>query len=155
MTYEEAVAAIPTGMYRHYKGNYYRVMLIVRHSETDEPMVLYQALYGKCGVWVRPADMWNETVEQDGKTIRRFSPVSREERVSFYEGLFDEVLKSLEDNTVSSEENQSKLHLLDEYYISGEWQEDYEADEAGSLPSDMKRGVLSQDGLYDLLEEIR
>jgi hypothetical protein len=46
-----------------------------------------------------------------------------------------------------------KVRLLDAYYTSGEWQEDYEADEAGLLPAELKRGVLSQDGLYDLLTE--
>jgi len=46
-----------------------------------------------------------------------------------------------------------KLRLLDEYYTSGEWREDYEADERGELPPNMKRGVLSQDALYDLLGE--
>ena len=46
-----------------------------------------------------------------------------------------------------------KVRLLDEYYTSGEWQEDYEADEGGLLPADLKRGVLSQDGLYDVLME--
>jgi hypothetical protein len=45
-----------------------------------------------------------------------------------------------------------KLQLLDAYYTSGQWKEDYEADERGELPPDMKRGVLSQDALYDLLE---
>ena len=54
-----------------------------------------------------------------------------------------------------AEEIRFRLALLDEYYTSGEWLEDYEADEAGLLPKDMKRGVLSQDGLYDLLEEWR
>ena len=60
------------GKYRHYKGNEYEVICMARHSETEEEMVVYRALYGERGVWVRPASMWNETVEKDGKTFRRF-----------------------------------------------------------------------------------
>ena len=79
MTYEEAAATIAPGLYQHFKGNYYRVLSIARHSETMEPMVVYQALYGNSEIWVRPADMWNETVERDGKEIRRFQPLSKAE----------------------------------------------------------------------------
>ena len=64
---------IKPGIYRHFKGNEYRVLCIASHSETLEPMVVYQALYGDRGVWVRPADMWNETVEWEGKTCLRFT----------------------------------------------------------------------------------
>lgn len=63
---------IKLGHYRHFKGNEYKVLHIARHSETLEPMVVYQALYGDRGIWVRPASMWNETVEHNGKTVRRF-----------------------------------------------------------------------------------
>ena len=63
---------IKTGRYRHFKGNEYRVLAIARHSETLEPMVVYRALYGEQGVWVRPAKMWNETIEKDGKSFKRF-----------------------------------------------------------------------------------
>ena len=69
MTYEEAITAIPKGRYRHYKGNEYEVLEIARHSETLEAMVVYRALYGEHGVWVRPAQMWNETVDDSG-TLR-------------------------------------------------------------------------------------
>ena len=72
MTYEEAAAAIPTGRYRHFKGGEYEVLFIARNSETTEPMVVYKALYGDGDVWVRPAEMWNETVERGGKTFKRF-----------------------------------------------------------------------------------
>ena len=72
MSYEEAAAAIPVGKYRHFKGNEYEVLYIARHSETGMPLVVYKALYGNGDVWVRPADMWNETVERDGKTFKRF-----------------------------------------------------------------------------------
>ena len=61
------------GKYRHYKGNEYEVICMARHSETEEEMVVYRALYGERGVWVRPASMWHETVEKDGKTYKRFT----------------------------------------------------------------------------------
>ena len=64
---------IQPGRYRHFKGNEYRVLYLARHSETLEPMVVYQALYGERGIWVRPAGMWNETVERDGQRYRRFT----------------------------------------------------------------------------------
>lgn len=64
---------IRLGKYRHFKGNEYRVIGIAKHSETLEEMVVYQALYGEGGLWVRPASMWLETVERDGKTFPRFT----------------------------------------------------------------------------------
>ena len=65
--------------YRHFKGNVYRVLHIAKHSETLEEMVVYQAMYGDHGVWVRPKTMFEEVIERDGKTFRRFSPISAEE----------------------------------------------------------------------------
>lgn len=64
---------IPCGRYRHFKGGEYEVLGMAKHSETEEEMVVYRALYGECGLWVRPAAMWNETVERDGKCVRRFT----------------------------------------------------------------------------------
>ena len=64
---------IKPGRYRHFKGNEYQVIGMARHSETEEEMVVYRALYGERGVWVRPASMWNEVIERDGKTYRRFT----------------------------------------------------------------------------------
>ena len=64
---------IKLGKYRHFKGNEYEVIAIGKHSETGEDMVIYRALYGDGGIWVRPASMWNETVERDGKIFKRFS----------------------------------------------------------------------------------
>ena len=61
------------GKYRHYKGNEYLVVDIVTHSETEEEMVLYKALYGEGKLWVRPISMWNETVTVNGKEVLRFS----------------------------------------------------------------------------------
>ena len=75
MTYEEALTVIPNGRYRHFKGNEYEVIGIARHSETMEPMVVYKALYGEGGIWVRPADMWIETVERDGERKPRFEKI--------------------------------------------------------------------------------
>jgi hypothetical protein len=63
------------GLYRHYKGNEYRVTGLARHSETLEPLVVYQALYGECGLWVRPAAMFSETVEVGGKRVPRFARI--------------------------------------------------------------------------------
>ncbi len=64
---------IKPGRYRHFKGREYEVLGIARHSETEEELVVYRALYGDFGLWVRPVSMWNETVERDGKTFRRFT----------------------------------------------------------------------------------
>ena len=64
---------IKIGKYRHFKGNEYEVLCVAKHSETLEPMVVYRALYGDFGVWVRPASMWNETVEKDGQRVKRFT----------------------------------------------------------------------------------
>ena len=61
------------GLYRHFKGKEYRLLYVARHSETLEPMVVYQALYGERGIWVRPAAMWNETVERNGVQSKRFT----------------------------------------------------------------------------------
>ena len=142
-SYEEAVVTISPGRYRHFKGNEYEVIDIARHSETEEPMVVYRALYGEGGMWVRPAGMWNETVERGGKTYKRFYRLDRIERVEKYERMFDEV---------TARRDEEKLRLLEDYYASGEWLEDYEADERGEFPPDMKRGILSQDALFDLIE---
>lgn len=66
---------ITPGKYRHFKGNEYEVLYIAQHSETLEEMVVYRALYSERGIWVRPASMWNEIVERDGKTYRRFTKI--------------------------------------------------------------------------------
>ena len=63
----------PAGRYRHYKGGEYEVIGAVRHSETLEVLVLYRALYGQSGLWVRPHAMFFETVTIDGVTRPRFA----------------------------------------------------------------------------------
>ena len=68
-----AMNEIKLGRYRHFKGNEYEVIAIAKHSETTEDYVVYKALYGDGGLWVRPASMWNETVERDGATYKRFT----------------------------------------------------------------------------------
>ena len=65
--------SIKPGRYRHFKGKEYEVLGVARHSETEDELVVYRALYGDFGLWVRPMSMWNETVERDGKTFRRFT----------------------------------------------------------------------------------
>lgn len=64
------------GVYRHYKGQYYQVLGVVTHSETMETLVLYRALYGEFGLWVRPLAMFTEHVMLDGQAIQRFAFVS-------------------------------------------------------------------------------
>ena len=66
---------IKPGKYRHFKGREYEVLFTARHSETEEEMVVYRMLYGDYSVWVRPASMWNETVERDGQSFKRFTYV--------------------------------------------------------------------------------
>jgi hypothetical protein len=66
---------IKVGRYKHFKGNFYEVLYTAKHSETLEEMVVYRALYGEGGVWVRPVSMWNEEVEHNGIKRKRFTYV--------------------------------------------------------------------------------
>lgn len=68
---------IKTGKYRHFKGKEYLVVGIAKHSETLEPMVIYQALYGDNQYWVRPASMWNEIVNNDNYHGPRFQYIEK------------------------------------------------------------------------------
>jgi hypothetical protein len=63
----------PPGLYRHYKGMFYEVIGTARHTETEEVLTLYRALYGEKGLWVRPAAMFNEEVVVDGVRQPRFA----------------------------------------------------------------------------------
>lgn len=63
------------GRYRHFKGNEYELLYVAKHSETLEPMVVYRALYGEGGIWVRPASMWSEPVTREGYSGPRFIPL--------------------------------------------------------------------------------
>ena len=67
------------GIYKHYKGNEYKVIGVAKHSETLQELVVYQALYGEMGLWVRPKTMFLETIEKDGKEIERFAFIKKEE----------------------------------------------------------------------------
>jgi hypothetical protein len=67
---------IKLGKYKHFKGNEYLVVGIAKHSETLEPMVVYQALYGDKEIWVRPAEMWTEIVDKDGYRGPRFQYIA-------------------------------------------------------------------------------
>jgi len=60
------------GIYKHFKGNLYEVLVIARHSESLEEYVVYKALYGDQGIWIRPLSMFKESISRDGKTIQRF-----------------------------------------------------------------------------------
>jgi len=70
---ETATTELKKGIYRHYKGHEYEVITTAMHSETEEKMVVYRALYGTYGVWVRPYEMFMETVELDGIEVPRFT----------------------------------------------------------------------------------
>ncbi|MBE6633743.1 MAG: DUF1653 domain-containing protein [Ruminococcaceae bacterium] len=68
-----AIKTVPVGVWRHFKGKPYEVVGIACHSETEEPMVVYRALYGAGELWTRPVAMWNQAVELDGKSYPRFT----------------------------------------------------------------------------------
>ncbi|MDR0522979.1 MAG: DUF1653 domain-containing protein [Candidatus Methanoplasma sp.] len=72
---ENAAGVVRPGIYRHYKGGMYEALCTARHSETLEEMVVYRALYGERGTWVRPASMWGETVSVGGRESKRFERV--------------------------------------------------------------------------------
>ena len=72
-------ADIPRGRYRHFKGQCYELIDIAHHSETQEPMVVYRALYADHGLWVRPLAMFFETIEREGKQLQRFQYLGSEE----------------------------------------------------------------------------
>ena len=72
------VPFIKKGRYQHFKGNLYELVDVALHSETQEPHVVYRALYGDNGLWIRPLEMFDETIERDGKTIKRFQYVGEE-----------------------------------------------------------------------------
>ncbi len=68
---------ISPGLYRHYKGKYYQVIGVAKHTETEEAFVVYRALYGTFGLWIRPLTMFTEKVEQNGKVVSRFELVKK------------------------------------------------------------------------------
>lgn len=70
--------SVQPGRYRHYKGNYYEVIGTARHSETEEPYVVYRPLYGEGGLWIRPEAMFEENVTVEGREVPRFSRCEEE-----------------------------------------------------------------------------
>lgn len=66
----------PGGVYRHYKGNLYKALYVATHTETEEPLAVYQALYGEHGIWARPLAMFLDDVTlPDGSVVQRFTLV--------------------------------------------------------------------------------
>lgn len=65
-------SVLKPGRYQHYKGNHYEVVGVAKHSETEEELVVYRALYGEQGLWVRPLEMFMECVPHEGVCIKRF-----------------------------------------------------------------------------------
>lgn len=74
---------IPLGKYRHYKGNEYEVIGFAKHSETLEELVIYKALYGERGTWARPLAMWENLIEVEGKTVKRFTFIGSEDNTTY------------------------------------------------------------------------
>ena len=67
------MSVLKAGLYRHYKGGFYKVIQVATHSENEQPLVIYQALYGDKGLWARPLQMFTEMVEHQGRLQARFS----------------------------------------------------------------------------------
>ena len=68
---------VQPGRYRHYKGHEYEVLGVARHSETEEEYVVYRALYGDRGLWIRPTAMFKELVVVEGRHVPRFEPLEK------------------------------------------------------------------------------
>jgi hypothetical protein len=72
------------GVYRHYKGNYYLLLFVSQHTETQEELVIYQSLYGDFGIWARPLEMFFSTIEYEGKTQPRFYKVAESDEAATF-----------------------------------------------------------------------
>ncbi len=70
--FQDKEMVLKKGLYKHFKGNYYEVLGLAKHSETLEKFVVYRPLYGDRDVWVRPLAMFDETIERDGRSLKRF-----------------------------------------------------------------------------------
>ena len=79
LSFENAVASIPLGKWRHFKGGEYEVIGVAKDSETLAPVVVYRALYGDGEIWVRDAEMWLETVVRDGVSMHRFTFLEKDD----------------------------------------------------------------------------
>ena len=95
---------IPSGRYRHYKGNEYTVVGTARHSETLEEHVVYRQEYGEHGLWVRPKQMFSETVKVDGHEVLRFQPLgsSSEQVGESIKNIFDDLPQHLPKEVVQT-----------------------------------------------------
>jgi len=71
--------SLKPGVYQHYKGPLYKVDYVAMHSETEEELVIYQALYGERGMWARPLSMFIESIEVEGETRPRFAYLREQE----------------------------------------------------------------------------
>ena len=105
---ENDMNPIPLGNYRHYKGGLYEVIGFAKHSETLEDMVIYKALYGERGTWVRPLSMWDNPIEVDGETVKRFELVHASE-LSDRQHELSEALRAIESTTGKCEKALMKL----------------------------------------------
>ena len=99
---------ISLGVYRHYKGNQYEVIGFAKHSETLEDMVIYKALYSEHGTWVRPLSMWENPIEVDGNTVKRFEYVGERIETDNLQDL-SEALRAIESTLSKCEKAQTKL----------------------------------------------
>ena len=96
--------SIPTGRYRHYKENEYTVIGIAHHSETLEEHVVYRQEYGEHGLWVRPKQMFLETVKVDGQEVPRFHPLgsSSQQVDESIKNIFDDLPQHLPKEVVQT-----------------------------------------------------
>jgi len=104
----ESMNPIPLGIYRHYKGNQYEVVGFAKHSETLEDMVVYKALYGEGGTWVRPLSMWENPIETDSKAVKRFEYVGEHDGSDRQHDL-REALRAINSTISKCEKAQLKL----------------------------------------------
>lgn len=70
---------VKAGIYKHYKNQLYQVIGVARHSETEEPHVVYRPLYNDSGLWIRPLSLFDETIELDGRKVKRFAFVEEQD----------------------------------------------------------------------------
>lgn len=102
------------GIYRHFKGKRYELLEIATHSETMERMAVYRALYGDCGVWVRPLSMWSEKVELNGEWVPRFAPERPDPAETLPAGDLPEPM--MPEAPVPADNLSPKLRVLKQYF---------------------------------------
>ncbi len=107
---------VTPGLYQHFKGAYYKVVGVARHSETEEELVSYQALYGDKGLWVRPLSMFVESITRDGETFPRFARCAEQTMVLEIAKLT--IIKGEEANFEASFARASEIIAARQGYIS-------------------------------------